>query len=187
MRRGDASCQAASDVWLTVAVPGPLQNSGRGSASERKWAGLAWLQPLVSRPKAQGLPPLLTWPASPQPTFFCGLATSLPPHQTTPIPQGKDVLSLFSEHLLCLCPFPSCPTSDKYRHLDPTAHNPHLSLPCRPAVAMAISIEELDVLVRSFYEGRGEQVRTSVHFCMTTVGEFADHTLLYSKKPPRPL
>lgn len=48
--------------------------------------------------------------------------------------------------------------SDKYHHLDPTAHTPNLSLPSRPAVAMAISIEELDVLVRSFYEGRGEQV-----------------------------
>lgn len=48
--------------------------------------------------------------------------------------------------------------SGKYHHLDPTAHTPNLPLPCRQAVAMAISIEELDVLVRSFYEGRGEQV-----------------------------
>jgi hypothetical protein len=77
------------------------------------------------------------------------------------------------------------PLSDEYRHLDPTAHTLNLSLPCRPAVAMAISIEELDVLVRSFYEGRGEQVRFSTVF--TAVGESADHALLHSKTPPRPL
>lgn len=72
--------------------------------------------------------------------------------------------------------------SAKYHHLHPTAHNPNLPLPCRQAVAMAISIEELDVLVRSFYEGRGEQVRSSLHFATAAVNEFADHALLQQQK-----
>lgn len=77
--------------------------------------------------------------------------------------------------------------SAKYHHLVTTARNPNLPLPCRQAVAMAISIEELDVLVRSFYEGRGEQVG----FFSVSARLLWSNSLTMlssnSKKPPRPL
>lgn len=103
--------------------------------------------------------------------------TSHTPGQRRPFPFLRASLVLVPLLLLF-------PLSDKYRHLDQTAHTPNLSLSCRPAVAMAISIEELDVLVRSFYEGRGEQVGLSMVFTRLPCASLL--TMLSSTAKSRP-
>lgn len=102
-----------------------------------------------------------------QPTSFFPLATPPPPllphtilQQTTHLRSQRPIFYL---RLFLCAPSPNSTTALDGKKKNPTFistaynHQPLPALPPTP-VAMAISIDELDALVRAFYEGRGEQV-----------------------------